>query len=124
MFTYNVFNEEHPVAEPQREFVEELDILEQVVIAGPGVAVLVVVPVDQQLDHGLHVVGGDQSLLLPRACDEGNSTDGYDVTPGVACGADQVFTLAAQLLDAVVLGFGQQLLQLSSRVGQGYCAVP
>ena len=33
-----------PVAEPEAELVEELDVLEQVVVAGPGVAVLVVVP--------------------------------------------------------------------------------
>ena len=47
--TYDILDEEDPVAEAQWQLVEELDVLEQVVIAGPRVAVLVVVPVDQQL---------------------------------------------------------------------------
>ena len=100
-----------PVAEPETEFVEELDVLEEVVVAGPGVAVLVVVPargddngghvwedndklddfdgdedddcapVDEELDHGLHVVGGDERLLLALAGDEGHPADRHHVRP-------------------------------------------
>jgi hypothetical protein len=49
--TYDILDEENPVAEAQRELVEKLDILEKVVVAGPRVAVLVVVPVNQQLQQ-------------------------------------------------------------------------
>ena len=45
---------------------------------GPGVGVLVVVPVDEQLDDGLGALA-DELLLLARAGDERNPTDGVHV---------------------------------------------
>ena len=60
----DVLDEEDPVAEAERELVEQLDVLEDVVVARPGVAVLVVVTVDQQLHDRLHHVGRYQGLLL------------------------------------------------------------
>jgi hypothetical protein len=48
--TYDILDEEDPVAESQRQLVKELDVLQQIVVAGPRVAVLVVMPVYQQLN--------------------------------------------------------------------------
>ena len=75
----DILDEEDAVAEAKAELIEQLDVLEEVVVAGPGVAVLVVVPVDEQLDDRLHVVCTDESLLLPLACDQGDTTDGHHV---------------------------------------------
>lgn len=59
---------------PEAELVEELDVLEDVVVGGAGVAVLVVVAVDQQLDDGFRRVGGDQRLERRRR--KGQGIDG------------------------------------------------
>ena len=37
-------DKEHPIAEAKTKFVKELDVLQQVVVAGTSVTVLVVVP--------------------------------------------------------------------------------
>ena len=58
----DVLDEEDAVGEAQAEFVEQLDVLEDVLVGGPGVAVLVVVAVDQKLHDRLQGVGGDQGL--------------------------------------------------------------
>ena len=84
-------DKEHPIAEAKTKLVKELDVFQQVVVAGTSVTVLVVVPrfdinkkfvymgtknftspVDKQLDNRLHIVGGDQGLLLPLAGDQGH----------------------------------------------------
>ena len=76
---YHILDEQNSVAEPQTEFIKKLNILEKVVVTGPGVAVLVVVSVDQKLHHGLHVVGVDQSLLLLMTRAQRHSADGNKV---------------------------------------------
>ncbi len=53
----------HPVAEPEAELVEELDVLQYVVVGGARVGVLVVVAVDEELHDRLLRVGGDQGLV-------------------------------------------------------------
>ncbi len=56
----------HPVAEPETELVEELDVLQDVVVGGARVGVLVVVAVDEELHDRLLRVGGDQGLERER----------------------------------------------------------
>ena len=46
-FTYNILDEQNPITEPKREFIKEFNILEKIIVASPGVTVLVIVPVDQ-----------------------------------------------------------------------------
>ena len=48
----HVLDEEDPVGEAEAELVEQLNVLEDVFVRGAGVAVLVVMPVDQQLHDG------------------------------------------------------------------------
>jgi hypothetical protein len=62
--TYDILDEENPVAEAQRKLVEKLDILEKVVVAGPRVAVLVVVPVNQQLQDNVDVKYLPVSIII------------------------------------------------------------
>merc|ERR1719461_1250524 len=66
----DILDKEHPIAEAKTKLVKKFDVLQQVVVAGTSVTVLVVVPVDKQLHNRLHVVGGDQGLLLPLAGDQ------------------------------------------------------
>ena len=47
LFTYNILDEQNPITKPKREFIKEFNILEKIVVASPGVTVLVIVPVDQ-----------------------------------------------------------------------------
>ena len=105
----DILYEEDPVAESETELVKKLNVLQQVVITGPGVTVLVVVPVDQQLHHRLHVVGRDECLLLPLAGDKGHPADGDNIWALSPHLPQTVLRGTAQLLDAVVLGLCLQL---------------
>lgn len=73
----HVFDEEDTSRESKAQLVKQLQILEQVVITGRRVAVLVVVTIDQQLDDGL-CRRSYQTGLFAEGCDERNSTDGFD----------------------------------------------
>ena len=66
----DVLDEEDAVGEAQAEFVEQLDVLEDVLVGGPGVAVLVVVAVDQKLHDRLQRVGGYQCLRIVKHNDQ------------------------------------------------------
>ena len=74
----NILDEENSVAEPQTQLVKQFNVLQEVVIAGPSIAVLV--SVDQKLHHGLNVVGVDQSLLLLLTRDQRHSADGNKIS--------------------------------------------
>jgi hypothetical protein len=49
VLTYNVFDEKNSVTEAEWKLVKQLDILQQVVIARPRVAVLVIMSINQKL---------------------------------------------------------------------------
>ena len=104
----------YPVGETQAELVEELDILEDVVVGGAGVGVLVVVAVDEQLDDGLGGVGGDEGLLLLGRGDERHPDDGHHRLRRLLQVLHRLLARVGQRLDAEVLGLGQQLGQLAT----------
>ena len=104
----------YPVGETQAELVEELDILEDVVVGGAGVGVLVVVAVDEQLDDGLGGVGGDEGLLLLGRGDERHPDDGHHRLRRLLQVLHRLLARVGQRLDAKVLGLGQQLGQLTT----------
>ena len=73
------------------------------------------------LDDWLHVVGVDESLLLPLAGDEGDPADGDHLPPAPLPQLHQHrLDIAAQLLDTVVLRLrlhrrGMSFLTISAR---------
>ena len=60
--TDDVFDEEDPVAESQRQFVKQLNVFQQVVVRSSRVRILVIVTVDQQFDDWLRSAGIYQGL--------------------------------------------------------------
>lgn len=97
----HVLDEENPPGEAQREFVEELDVLQQVVVGCVRVAVLVVVSVDEQLHNWLGT-GADQIILLARRRYQWHLADRVDFLP---LRVQSALARLGQLFDAVIFRF-------------------
>ena len=109
----------YSIRKPQAELVEQLDVLQDVVVGGAGVRVLVVVAVDEQLHDRLGRVCSNQRLLFLGRGDEGHPHDGHHRFRRLLQILHGLLARLGQRLDAKILGLGDQLGQLAPALWKG-----